>query len=198
MADVEKRRGRRVEHGSISPRRESEAQAPFGIGIELPPEQPIEQCDEDRHHRHAEDDLGEIPLARRFRDIGADALCGNRLVLPLDIFGDDRGVPGAARRGRGAGGGAWGSAPAPPIVLKTIYHCVPNTIKKLSQMSGSRWKVRIRLTAAPNSRLTGKAARNCAKGCTASAQRGRKPTQTLIGTQTIVAHAMRTTTRSNV
>ena len=40
-----------------------------------------------------------------------------------------------------------------------------------------------RLTAAPNSRLTGKAARNCAIGCTASAQRGLRPIQTLIGTQ---------------
>ena len=47
--------------------------------------------------------FGKVALLRRLRDIGADAMRGDRLVLPLDIFGDDRGVPGAARSGDGAG-----------------------------------------------------------------------------------------------
>jgi hypothetical protein len=91
-----------------------------------------------------------------------------------------------------------GNAIAPPIVLNTMYHCVPNTMRKLSQMSGLRWNVSTRLTAPPNRRLTGKAARNCASGCTASAMRGRRPIQTLSGTQITLASAIRTTTRSNV
>ena len=91
-----------------------------------------------------------------------------------------------------------GNAAAPPIVLNTMYHCVPNTMRKLNQMSGLRWKVSTRLTAAPNSRLTGNAARNCANGCTASAQRGRRPIQTLSGTQIRLASAISTTTRSSV
>ena len=33
-----------------------------------------------------------------------------------------------------------GNAAAPPMVLNTMYHCVPNTISTLSQMFGLRWK----------------------------------------------------------
>ena len=46
--------------------------------------------------------------------------------------------------------------------------------------------------------LAGKAARNCASGCTRSAMRGRRPIHTPIGTQIRVASAISTTTRSSV
>ena len=53
-------------------------------------------------------------------------------------------------------------------------------------------------TANGKSRLAGKAARNCASGCTISATAGRRPIQTPIGTQMTLASAISTTTRSSV
>ena len=53
-------------------------------------------------------------------------------------------------------------------------------------------------TAIGNSTLAGNAARNCATGWTRAAQRGRRPIQTPIGTQTRLASAISTTTRSIV
>ena len=50
------------------------------------------------------------------------------------------------------------------MTLKTMYHCVPKMIRNDSQMSGSRWKVRMPITAIGNTTLAGKAARNCAAG----------------------------------
>ena len=47
-------------------------------------------------------------------------------------------------------------------------------------------------TAIGNSTLAGKAARNCATGCTRSAQAGRRPIQTPIGTQIRLASAIST------
>ena len=91
-----------------------------------------------------------------------------------------------------------GKAAAPPITLNTMYHCVPKMIRKLSQMLVLRLKARIRLTVAPNSRLTGKAARNWAIGWTVSAKRGLRPIHTLIGTQTRLASTMSTKTRTSV
>ena len=49
-----------------------------------------------------------------------------------------------------------------------------------------------------NSRLAGKAARNCAIGCARRAQTGRRPSQTPIGTQIRLAMIISTTTRSSV
>ena len=46
-----------------------------------------------------------------------------------------------------------------------------------------------------NSRLAGKAARNCASGCARRAQIGRRPSQTPIGTQIRLATIISTTTR---
>ena len=53
-------------------------------------------------------------------------------------------------------------------------------------------------TTIGNSRFAGKAARNCATGCTRLAARGRVPTQTPIGTQMQLAMAISTTTRLRV
>ena len=49
-----------------------------------------------------------------------------------------------------------------------------------------------------NSRFAGKAARNCAIGCTMLATRGRMPTATPMGTHTRLASAISTVTRSSV
>src|ERR1700733_8363668 len=56
----------------------SEAQTPFGVGVELAPEQAVEKGDENRHHGDAEHDLGKIALVGGFRDIGSDAMRGDR------------------------------------------------------------------------------------------------------------------------
>ncbi len=53
-------------------------------------------------------------------------------------------------------------------------------------------------TTIGNSRLAGKAARNCATGCTITAALGRVPTQTPIGTQMTLAIAISTMTRASV
>ena len=58
-----------------------------------------------------------------------------------------------------------------------MYHWVPRIISGLSQMSAFSRQVTITYTASGNSRLAGKAARNCATGCTHCATRGRSPTQ---------------------
>ena len=83
--DVQQRRDRRVQHRQSSSIKAmmSETQPPLRIGIELSPEQAIEQRDEDRHHRHAEHDFWEVTLVGRLGDIGADALSFDRVVLPL-------------------------------------------------------------------------------------------------------------------
>ena len=54
------------------------------------------------------------------------------------------------------------------------------------------------MTAMGNTTLAGKAARNCAAGWTRSAIAGRRPIQTEIGTQTRLAKASRTMTRTMV
>ncbi len=79
-----------------------------------------------------------------------------------------------------------------------MYHCVPKMMRKLSQMLVLRLYARIRLTVAPNSRLTGKAARNWATGWTVSAHRGLRPIHTLIGTQIRLARTINTKTRMSV
>ena len=53
-------------------------------------------------------------------------------------------------------------------------------------------------TAIGNSRFAGNAAMNCAIGCTIWAARGRIPTQMPMGTQTRLARAIRTNTRTMV
>ena len=85
------------------------------------------------------------------------------------------------------------------MTLNRMYHCVPRIISGDSQMSGlSRKRDDRRPPRAGNSTLAGKAARNCATGCTRSAQRGRSPIQTPIGTQIRLARAISTSTRSSV
>ena len=91
-----------------------------------------------------------------------------------------------------------GSEEAPAITLKRMYHWVPRIISGLNQMFGFSRKATIPETTTGNSRFTGKAARNCATGCTAAASRGRMPTYTPIGTQIALASAINTTTRSSV
>ena len=59
------------------------------------------------------------------------------------------------------------------MTLNRMYHCVPRIISGLSQMSGLSLSATIAETAIGNSRLAGKAARNCATGCTIRAARGR-------------------------
>ena len=58
------------------------------------------------------------------------------------------------------------------MTLNRMYHCVPRIISGLSQMSGSSRNATIAETAIGNSRLAGKAARNCATGCTIARERG--------------------------
>ena len=68
----------------------------------------------------------------------------------------------------------------------------------LSQTSGFSFSSTMPDTAMGNSRFAGKAASNCAIGCTMLAARGRSPTHTPIGTQTRLASAISTATRSSV
>ena len=79
-----------------------------------------------------------------------------------------------------------------------MYHCVPRIISGLSQIFGLSFQATMPDTTIGNSRLAGKAARNCATGCTRLAARGRVPTQTPIGTQMTLAIAMSTMTRVKV
>ena len=91
-----------------------------------------------------------------------------------------------------------GKALAPAMTLNRMYHWVPRIISGVSQMSAFRWKRTMTSTKSGNSRLAGKAARNCASGCTRRAQFGRRPIQTPIGTQIRLASAISTTTRIRV
>jgi hypothetical protein len=91
-----------------------------------------------------------------------------------------------------------GKALAPAMTLNRMYHCVPSTISGLSQMFGSSRSDTMPATAIGNSTLAGKAARNCATGCTRWAAQGRSPIHTPIGTQIALAMAMSTTTRASV
>jgi len=61
----------------------SKAQAPLGVGVEPAPEQAVQQCDEDRHHSHAEHDFWELAFVRRLGDVGADALGRDELGIKL-------------------------------------------------------------------------------------------------------------------
>ena len=62
------------------------------------------------------------------------------------------------------------------MTLNRMYHCVPSTISGDSQMSGLAFQNTISDTTSGNRRLLGKAARNCATGCTIWVRRGRRPT----------------------
>ena len=75
------------------------AQPPLRVGVKPAPEQAIENRDEDRHYGDAQHDFREVALVGRLGDIGADAVGDDGMVLPLYVFGDDRGVPRAARGG---------------------------------------------------------------------------------------------------
>jgi hypothetical protein len=79
-----------------------------------------------------------------------------------------------------------------------MYHCVPRIISGLSQMLGLSLSTTMAETTIGNRRFAGKAARNCATGCTRLAARGRVPTQTPTGTQMQLAMAISTTTRHKV
>ena len=87
---------------------------------------------------------------------------------------------------------------APAMTLNKIYHCVPSTISGDSQISGFSRQWTIAMTAKGNNTFAGKAARNCATGCNRSAQRGRRPIQTPMGTQTTLATAISKRTRTIV
>src|SRR6202161_4344103 len=91
-----------------------------------------------------------------------------------------------------------GIAMAPATTLNKMYHCVPRIISGLSQIFGLSFSTTITDTATGNSTLAGKAAKNCAMGCTTLANRGRVPTQIPIGTQTRVASAISTIMRDSV
>ncbi len=91
-----------------------------------------------------------------------------------------------------------GMAEAPAITLNRMYHWVPRIISGLVQIFTLRWNFRMPTTATGHTRLTGKAARNWATGCTIWATRGRSPIQTPIGTQTSEARAISTRTRTAV
>ena len=79
-----------------------------------------------------------------------------------------------------------------------MYHWVPRIISGLSQMFGLSRHETMPKTTTGNSTLAGKAARNCAIGCTRSATAGRNPIHTPIGTQIRLASAISTTTLSSV
>src|SRR6185437_6698813 len=98
--------------------RPSETKPALRRGIEAPPEQPVEQRHEQRHHRDAKHNSWEIAFVGRFGDVGPDALGDDGVILPPDIFGDDRGVPGASRGGDRArqieGRDGWNDDLGPP------------------------------------------------------------------------------------
>ncbi len=79
-----------------------------------------------------------------------------------------------------------------------MYHCAPRIISGESHTSGNSPKRTMTMTNSGNSRLAGKAARNCATGCTKAAARGRRPIHTPSGSQTRLASAVSTATRTRV
>ncbi len=79
-----------------------------------------------------------------------------------------------------------------------MYHWVPRIISGLSHRFGLSCQATMAYTTSGNSRFAGKAARNCATGCTHCATRGRRPIHTPTGTQTRLASAISTTTRAMV
>ena len=91
-----------------------------------------------------------------------------------------------------------GTLDAPAITLNRMYHWVPNTISGDSQMFGFRCQCTISTTTIGNSRLAGKAARNCAAAWSRPDQRGFMPIHTPMGTHTSAASVMRISTRASV
>src|ERR1700735_3432988 len=84
---------------TTSPMMRSEAQPPLRVGVEPSPEQAVEERHEQRHHRDAQHNSRKVALVRGLGDVRSDALRDNGVIFPLDVFGDDRRVPGAPRRG---------------------------------------------------------------------------------------------------
>ena len=62
----------------------------FAEGIERPPQQPVEQSDENAHHGDAEHDAREIAALGRSRNIGSEPRGGEMSVAPARDLGDDR------------------------------------------------------------------------------------------------------------
>ena len=91
-----------------------------------------------------------------------------------------------------------GIAVAPAITLNRMYHWVPRIINGLSHRFGLSRQVTIPYTTSGNNKFAGKAARNCAIGCTHCATRGLRPIHTPIGTHTKLASAIKTITRAKV
>ena len=61
--------------------------------VEWAPERPIDEDDEQAHHRDAEHDTVEVAGRRLLRDIRAEALRFEVRVAPARDLGDDAGVP---------------------------------------------------------------------------------------------------------
>ena len=70
-----------------------EAEAAFGVGEHRTPDEPVQGDDEHAHHHDAEHDARIIAGFGRCRDVGADAVRLDLVVAPLDVLGDDAGVP---------------------------------------------------------------------------------------------------------
>src|SRR5271167_15629 len=75
----------------------------LGVVIQGTPEQPIDDDDEQAHGAYPQNDTVKIPGRGRLRNVGAHSPRLDLSVSPGGQFGDDGGIPGAARRGDGAG-----------------------------------------------------------------------------------------------
>src|SRR5512132_2736475 len=80
-----------------------EAKAARGEGEERPPEKPVEQSDEYRHHGNAEHDAGVVAGLGRLRNVGSQTVGCQLGIAPTRRLGDDAGVPATAAGGDGAG-----------------------------------------------------------------------------------------------
>src|SRR5262249_9158878 len=91
-----------VARTSIGTVQSVEPEATFGETIERPPQQPVDQHHEQRHHADAQHDARIVAGLRRFGDIGAEPGGLELDIAPIGHFRNDAGVPRAARRGERA------------------------------------------------------------------------------------------------
>src|ERR1700742_3037186 len=87
----------------MTPVLSSEPEFSFAVPIERPPEQTIDDDHVQAHHRDPEHDAWKITGRGRLRDVGTQPAGLQVRIAPARHLGDDARVPGAARRGDGAG-----------------------------------------------------------------------------------------------
>ena len=111
--------------------------------VEPPPDQPVERDDVEAHHDHAGQDLRRmIPGRGRLGDVGPEA-GGDQVVVAVgDDLGDDRGVPGAARRGDPAGDVGREDAGQDELAASAASRARRSRPSPRAGPSGSRWRRR--------------------------------------------------------